>query len=50
MPVERQDGSLDDWHGACMHDLHNEHDLAIRQQLFGRGKLGNSIFSVDSSV
>lgn len=29
-PVESQDGSFDDWHGTCMHDLHHEHDLAIR--------------------
>lgn len=29
-PVESQDGSLDDWHGTRMHDLHHKHDLTIR--------------------
>ena len=30
MPVESQDGSLDDGHGTCVSDLHHKHNLAIR--------------------
>lgn len=49
-PVKSQDGSLDDRHGTCMHDLQHEHDLAIRQQLFGSRKLWNSSFGVFRSI
>ena len=49
-PVKSQDGSLDDRHGTCMHDLQHEHDLAIRQQLFGSRKLWDSSFGVFRSI
>ena len=42
-PVKSQDGSLDDWHGTGMQNLHHKHDLAIGEQFFGSGKLWKTI-------